>query len=248
MHFRRIIALAAVAVPVLVPAAAAQAAAPNTMLKVRSCQVGDTSKQRQATFYGRMHSVPGSNRMMMRFTLVDHSAGGSTLVSVPQLAQWRRSRIGVKTFGYSQTVTGLKTGGSYAAMVEYRWIDATGKTVKALRRTSADCRQDGKLPNLAIARVAARQGDASGTLLYSIDVTNRGAAEARSVLVDLFVDDGAADGTRVDSVKPGETVTVRVSGPACSQHLKAVVDRLDTIHETTDDDNVLRSRCPVVTP
>ena len=67
-------------------------------------------------------------------------------------------------------------------------------------------------------------------------------------MVDLFVDDGAADGTRVDSIKPGETVTVRVSGPVCTRHIKAVVDRLDTIHETTEDDNVLRSRCPAVTP
>ena len=246
MRFRHIAAFAAVAVLVLVPAAAAQAA-PTTMLKVRSCQVGDSSKQRQATFYGRMRAVSGTSRMMMRFTLVDHSAGGST-VPAPQLSQWRRSRVGVKTFGYAQTVTGLKVGGLYAATVEYRWLDATGKTLKVARRTSSECRQDGKLPNLAVTRIAARAGDASGTLIYSIDVTNRGAAEARSVLVDLFVDDDSADGTRVDSVKPGETVTVRIGGPACAQRLKAVVDRLDAIHETTEDDNVLRARCPSASP
>jgi hypothetical protein len=246
MHFRRILALAAVAASVLVPATVAQAAAPNTQLKVRSCLVGDSARQRQATFYGRMHTVTGASRMMMRFTLVDRGANGNALVPAPQLAQWRRSRPGVKVFGYSQTVTGLKAGGAYVAMVDYRWVDAGGKTVKTLHRTSAECRQDGKLPNLTITRVAARPGDAGGTLLYSIDVTNRGAAEARGVVVDLFVDDGAADGTRVDSVKPGETVTVHESGPVCAQRLKAVVDRLDTIHETTEDDNVLRARCPVV--
>jgi hypothetical protein len=245
MRFRLIIALAAVAALLVVPAAVASAA-PTTFLKVRSCQVGDSAKQRQATFYGRMRSVAGSNRMMMRFTVIDRSAEGTALVPAPRLAQWRRSRPGVKTFGYAQTVTGLQVGGAYAAMVEYRWVDANGKTVKTLRRTSSECRQDGKLPNLAISRIAARRGDAPGTLVYSVDVTNRGAAEARAVVVDLFVDDAGADAAKVDVVKPGATVTVRVSGPACVARLRAVVDRKDAIHETTEDDNVLRSHCPEV--
>src|SRR3954454_16503720 len=143
MPFRSIAALAAAAALVLVPATAAQAA-PSTLLKVRSCQVGDTAKQRQATFYSRMRAVPGTSRMMMRFGLVDHSAGGTTPVAAPQLAQWRRSRAGVRTFGYAQTVTGLAVGGSYAATVDYRWLDAGGKTIKSARHTSTDCRQDGK--------------------------------------------------------------------------------------------------------
>lgn len=243
MRFRLITCFAAVAV--LIPAAAAQAM-PSTVLKVRSCQVGDTARQRQATFYARMHAVPGTSRMIMRFTLLDRAAGGTEQVPAPQLSQWRRSRPGVRTFGYAQSVTGLQVGGSYAAAVEYRWLDAHGRTIKTARRTSAECRQDGKLPNLTVTRIAARPGDAAGTLTYSVDVMNRGAAEAQGVVVDLFVDDAGADGAQVDSVKPGETVTVHVSGPVCIQHLKAVVDRANTIHETTDDDNVLRSRCPIV--
>jgi archaellum component FlaF (FlaF/FlaG flagellin family) len=245
MPFRPIIALAAAAALILMPAAVAEAA-PSAVLKVRSCQVGDSAKQRQATFYGRMRAVNATARMMMRFTVVDRSADGTALVPAPQLAQWRRSRPRVKTFGYAQTVTGLQVGGAYAAIVEYRWIDANGKTIRTARRTSSECRQDGKLPNLTLTRVAARRGDASGTLVYSVDVTNLGSAEARAVVVDLFVDDAGADAARIDSVKPGETVTVRVSGPACTARLKAVVDRQDAIHETTEDDNVLRARCPAL--
>src|SRR3954453_14485541 len=120
MHFRFIIVFAAAAAPSMTSAAVATAA-PSAILKVRSCQVGDSAKQRQATFYGRMRAVPGTSRMMMRFTLVDRGANGTSLVPAPQLAKWRRSRPGVKTFGYAQTVTGLQVGGAYAAMVEYRW-------------------------------------------------------------------------------------------------------------------------------
>src|SRR3954464_6596042 len=182
MRFRLIIAVAAVAVLPMASAAVAEAA-PLTVLKVRSCQVGDSAKQRQATFYARMRAVPGTSRMMMRFALVDRGAGGTSPVPAPQLAKWRRSRPGVNTFGYAQTVTGLRTGGAYSATVEYRWLDAAGKTIKTAHRTSADCRQDGELPNLTIPRVASRPGGAAGTLLYSVDVTNRGTAEARAVLV-----------------------------------------------------------------
>src|SRR4051812_42135989 len=119
MRFRLITALAAAAAVFVMSAADAEAA-PSTILKVRSCQVGDSAKQRQATFYGRMRSVTGSARMMMRFSVVDRSA----LVPAPQLTQWRRSRPRVKTFGYAQTVTGLQVGGAYAAIVDYRWVDA----------------------------------------------------------------------------------------------------------------------------
>jgi hypothetical protein len=245
MRFRLIYALAAAAALLVMSAAAAEASS-STLLKVRSCQVGDSAKARQATFYGRMRAVSGTSRMMMRFTVVDRGEDGTTLVPSPQLAQWRRSRAGVKKFGYAQTVTGLQAGGAYAAIVEYRWVNANGKTIKTARRTSGECRQDGELPNLAVTRVAARTGDAAGTLVYSVDVTNLGRAEARNVVVDLFVDDAGADASTLDSIKPGATVTVRMSGPVCESRLKAVVDRQDAIHETTEDDNVLRSRCPSV--
>jgi hypothetical protein len=224
-------------------------AAPLTTLKVRACHAGQDARDRQASFFAQMHSVPGTDRMAMRFTAYVRAADGTLQpVQSGDLQQWRRSRSAVRTFGYAQTVTGLQVGGAYAATVEYRWVDAAGRTVKTLRRTSAECRQDGKLPNLAVTRIAARPGDAAGTLVYSVDVVNRGAAEARAVVVDLFVDDAGADAARVDSVRPGETVTVRVSGPVCVQRVRAVVDRQDAIHETNEDDNVLRSRCPSVTP
>jgi hypothetical protein len=246
MRFRVTTTLAVASALLALPATAA-VASPATTLKVRSCQVGDSAKQRQATFYGRMRAVPGTSRMMMRFTLIDRDAQGTSQVAAPQLAQWHRSRPGVKSFGWAQTVAGLQAGGSYAATVEYRWVDAAGKTVRSARRTSGECRQDGRLPNLTITRVAARPGDAPGTELYSVDVANTGAAEARLVTLDLFVDDAGADTARLDSVKAGAVVTVRISGPVCVTRLRAAVDRLDSIHETTDDDNVWRSGCPTVT-
>jgi hypothetical protein len=246
MRARLPISMLALAVAAALLPAAAQAA-PITALKVRACQTGDTKKERFATFYGRMSAVPGTARMLMRFTLIDRSSDGATLVNAPsKLSKWKRSRRGVKSFGYAQTVTALKAGSAYAAIVEFRWLDAHGTTIKSLRRTSADCRQDGDLPNLTISGVTARAGAAKGTELYTVAVANRGTADAKSMKVDLAVDGAAADTAEIDLLEPGETKTVEISGPACTTKVRAVVDRLDSVGETTEDDNSLSMRCPAV--
>jgi hypothetical protein len=245
MRARLFIALLAAACT-LVPAASASAKSP-TLLKVRSCQVGSTAKARQATFYGRMQAVKGSNQMSMRFTLLDRAGGGPpTVVDNPALAQWRKAIPGKAAFGYAQTVAGLNIGGEYAVQVQFRWADARGRVIRSVKRTSGNCRQEGNLPNLAITRVAARAGDSYGTELYSVDVTNSSQTDARQVGVDMFVDGAGTDTHSVDVVKAGETITVRFTSPVCKRTIKAVADPLDTLNETNEDDNVLRSRCPVV--
>jgi hypothetical protein len=245
MRFRVLITLAATAALLALPALAGGASAPTT-LKVRSCQTGESSKARLATFYARMRSVPGASRLWMRFTLIDRTGGGASLVPTPKLAKWRKSRVGVKSFGFTQTITGLEPGAAYAANVEYRWRDERGRTIKSARRTSADCRQDGELPNLSVPRITAKTGGAPGTALYLVDVSNRGAAEARALELDLVVDGASADAVEIDLIEPGETVTVKVTGPACRQRVRAVVDRADAVRETTEDDNVRHSRCPAL--
>jgi hypothetical protein len=236
----------------LVPAAPAPAAAKSkpkasTVLKVRSCQVGDTARERSATFYARMHAVKGTDQMAIRFTLIDRAGHGpAQTVDSPALAQWRKSRHGVMRFGYAQSVAGLEAGGVYAVQVQFRWLDAKKHVIRTVKRTSDSCRQQGQLPNLSISRIAARDGESSGTELYSVDVTNSGEGEARFASVDLFIDGAATDAATVDLVKPGETVTVRFTGPVCETAVRALADKRDVVRETNEDDNVLRSRCPVV--
>jgi hypothetical protein len=232
----------------LLPAGAdARAAKPTTLLKVRSCQVGSTAKQRSATFYARMHAVKGTDQMAMRFTLIDRAGDGPPdVIDSPALAQWRKSRHGVSRFGYAQAVAGLDSGGVYAVQVQFRWVDARGRVIRTVKRTSDSCRQEGELPNLSITRIAARPGESSGTELYSVDVKNTGDGAARFVPVDLFVDGAGADAATLDLVKPGETVTVRFNGPVCKRAVRALADSPDSVRETNEDDNVLRSTCPDV--
>ena len=123
-------------------------------------------------------------------------------------------------------------------------LEGAGHAVQTRHRVSGSCRQDGPLPNLAITGVSAHAGDSPGTELYAIDVANEGVAPASAVTVDIFVDSAQADTATVDEIDPGQTVTVHITGPACSQHVRAVVDRRALINETTDGDNVVRAGCP----
>ena len=225
----------------------ASAHASNTELRVRACEAGDTPKHRSATFYARMYAVKGTNTMALRFTLINKAGDGPpTVVDNPSLSQWRKSHAKVARFGYAQSVEGLEPGGVYAVQVQFRWLDAHGKVIRSVKRTSRSCRQQGSLPNLSITRMTARAGDATGTEVYNVDVTNSGRGDAQKVGVNLFVDGSAADSYQLDQVKAGETVTVHFTAQSCQQNVRAVVDQADKINETNEDDNVMRSRCPAI--
>jgi hypothetical protein len=245
MRPRLFITVFAAACALFATAAFAHAAG-GTQLRVRSCEAGDTPKHRAATYYARMYSIKGTATMAMRFTLINKAGDGPpTVVDNPSLAQWRKSHAKVR-FGYAQSVEGLEPGGVYAMQVQFRWLDSRGKVLRSIKRTSSSCRQQGSLPNLSVTRVGARAGQASGTELYDVDVTNSGRGTAQKVGVNLFVDGAAADSYTLDEIKPGETLTVHFTAPSCKQSVRAVVDRAEKIKETNEDDNVLRSRCPPI--
>src|SRR3954452_18831578 len=164
MRPRLFIASFAAACALIAPAATAHAA--NTLLRVRTCEAGDTPKHRAATFYARMYAIKGTGTMAMRFTLINKAGDGPpTVVDNPSLAQWRKSHAKLR-FGYAQSVEGLEPGGVYAMQVQFRWLDSHGKVLRSIKRTSSSCRQQGSLPNLSVTRVGARAGQASGTELY----------------------------------------------------------------------------------
>jgi hypothetical protein len=235
--------LAAVLLGALVTTAVADVRGP--IVRLTACQTGDEERERLATFHGRMTTIPGAERMWMRFTLLERVGTGPELV-VPttQLRVWRKSRPGVRTFGYRQTVAGLENGTTYRALVRFRWYDSEGRLLRSARRHSPECRIAGDLPNLRVLDVRALPGDTPGTEVFSVDVTNDGKARADVARLDLFVDSGAPDGQDVGPLEPGETRTVRFTGPACRNRIRAVVDRENAIREMREDDNRLASRCP----
>lgn len=224
-------------------AAPAQAALPA--VKVTECTTGKSPEMRLVTYDGRMRAVKGAVRMAMRFQLFERTPGteGSAQpVDSTELAVWRKSRIGVKEFSYTQTVKGLNSGVTYVALVQYRWYDLKGKIIRREKRESGTCVQDGALPNLVVGSVRIAPGSTEKTAVYTVSVGNTGQGEAKGVPVSLIADGAHIDTRTIDALKPGEFLTVKFTGPHCSR-LRAIVDRDRVVPETVEEDNELRARC-----
>ena len=211
---------------------------------VRACQTGDQPADRSATFEGRMNTVKGAVRMAQRFKLVSvtGSPAEAQEVKMPKLSAWHSSDRGVKRFVYAQTVKGLAEGATYRAVVNYRWLDASGKVIRRAERHSGTCIQDGDLPNLVLNSVQVTRGDVPGTAAYTVSVANIGKGDAQAFDVGIVVDGALANSRTLDGLKAGTSTTVKLTGPLCTR-VRAVADRTNRLPETLEDDNELRSRC-----
>jgi hypothetical protein len=127
---RRLATSTALVLAVLGAVAAAPAAgrvatlpAPPATVKLLDCSRDSQS----ATFHGRMKRIEGSERMWMRFTVLEKHSAGFEPLAAPGLGRWQKSKPGVAGFSYRQTVRGLQPGASYKMQVRYRWYSAEGE-------------------------------------------------------------------------------------------------------------------------
>jgi hypothetical protein len=243
---RRVLTLAVLALSLVLPGQA-QAAFKTPSSKVLECRSGDTSDSRSATFQGHMRAIPETDRMLMRFTLLERF-GDERLhpIAIPELRAWRSAKPGIQDFRYKQTVTGLDGGGEYRVSVDFRWLDADGNLLRKARRMSGACHQQGELANLKVAGAPSALPGSQGTAVYVVRVGNDGKATAHGVAVELFVDGASPNVAHIDSVAPGETREVRFTGPVCKRGLRTVVDPSDSVKERLESDNVTTSGCPAL--
>ena len=213
--------------------------APPAMVKVLDCSL-DTHA---ATFRGRMKAVVNSDRMWMRFTLLEKRATGFEVLAAPGLARWHKSKPGVGAFGYRQTVRGLQPGASYRMQVNYRWYSADGELIARARRRSPACRQFEQLPNLTVAVEDARKTSVDGVLRYGVRVSNIGLAPAGGVAVRMAVDGGVLDTITVGLLRPGESRLLGFRGPPCTSSVSAAVDPDGVLAESSEDDNLHELSC-----
>ncbi len=80
---------------------------------------------------------------------------------------------------------------------------------------------------------------------YAVKVVNRGGATASGVNLRLVVDGAGVDTVTVGGLEPGEDRVVFVNGPACMDSALAEADPADSVFESVESDNVLRSPCPL---
>jgi hypothetical protein len=224
-------------------AAPAHADTAEPSVRVVSCSPWQGSEGGTVAYAARMRTVPGTERMALRIHLLEKLGDGEFhRVEAEGLGVWRGSRA--STFVYEQNVRGLRQGGIYRALVQYRWYDSGGERIRSERVRSEPCKQPGGLPNLRVAGIEAKPGEVEGTAVYRVQIVNRGASAARRVGVLLRVDGEVVDEAEViAALDPGEVRTVSFSGPVCRRQLRVIVDPKELIAESREKDNVRAPTC-----
>ncbi len=214
-------------------------ALPPASVKLMDC----SREARSAAFYGRVRQIDGSTRMWMRFTLLEKGTEGFHPVSAPELARWLKSKPGVGSFGYRQTVRGLAQGALYKMQVNYRWYSKSGRLLAKARRRSKPCRQFEALPNLTAKVLGARLTKFEGVLRYSVRVRNTGVAPVSALDVQLSVDGDVVETVSVGTLRAGESKPISVRGPACTASVSAAADPDGVLVESSELDNVDTVAC-----
>jgi CARDB len=243
---RKWLAISALGFTALVTAApvGARLSAP-AFVKTVKCSVAE----HEAAFYARMRDLEGSDRMAMRFTLLERTGTeGFAPVRASGLGRWHRSRSGVAAFGYRQGVRNLLEDAVYRMKVDFRWYSSEGDLVEALHRRSPACRQYAARPNLRARVLGARGGGVRGVVRYRVRVSNEGRAAASAVPVSLTVDGDAVDTVTVGALEPGEEAVLTIRGPACRNTVKVEADPDGTIAESSEDDNTDSVACAELAP
>lgn len=234
IRWRRIIGVGAALFCLLAPAAEARSTGLGKAL-LASCD-RDTHV---AKFQGQVSALRNT-KMQMRFTLQ---------VSTPDVPRFRRvvaegfgdwiTAPAVRKYTYDKTVEGLLVPASYRAVIEFRWRDAHGKTVRSERSTSRVCRQPDLRPDLVLRNV---RHDRDG---YVAVVLNKGKQPAGAFDVEFLRNGKAIGATRVVGVAPGATVDVFLPGPRCGEgeELLAVVDPLSEVDEIDEENDSLKVTC-----
>ncbi len=214
-------------------AAAAPADALPASVKLAACSAEDSS----AAFYARMRAIDESERMWMRFAVLEKHLDRYEPLRAKGLSRWHRSQPGVGAFGYRQTVRGLQPGGVYRARVSFRWYSPEGELVGRTQRTSRPCRQFDEVPNLTSTVVGAEPTQVPGVFRYRVRASNTGVAPAAEVELRLSVDGGVVDTVTVASLEPGESREIAVLGPACAGSITSTADPDGVIVESSEADN-----------
>ena len=238
--------VAALSLPALPHAAVAGAAElPQASVRTVECSLVDHA----AAFKGRMLRVEGTERMGMRFTLLERTdARGFRPVKATGLGRWNRSKPGVGTFAYRQDVKGLPENALHRMRVDFRWYAPDGRVLAQLQRKSRSCRQFVALPNLKAKVVGSARTKVRGVSRYSVQVSNAGRAAVAGSALRFSVDGSVLNTVTLGRLAVGEQRLIGFRGPACTGSVKVEVDPDGLIAESSEQDNVQELSCAEIAP
>jgi hypothetical protein len=237
-------ALVAIAAALVIAGASSAAAALPAKVELASCSYEDHA----AAFHARMGRIAGTERMAMRFTLLERTGSeGFSPLRTPGLGRWHRSQPGVAAFAYRQALRNLPSGAVHRVRVDFRWLAPGGAVLTRERRLSPPCRQFAALPNLRVAVLGVERTATPGVVRYTARLRNSGQAAAAAVAVRLAVDGTVLDTLTVAELAAGGRRELSFRGPECAGSVRADADPDGLIVESFEDDNSHDVPCPSLT-
>lgn len=230
----------------LLAAGPAHAWSPGGVTMTR-CDKGLTPDARAVVFEGRVSAVHGARKMQLRFTLQAKTPDDPTWrkVTADGFGTWITAPRGLGRYLYDKTVDNLLAPASYRAVVDFRWRDARGHTIRTTHATSRACKMPDPRPDLTVGQVRVDPAAVAGRRRYVATIANTGRGDAGTFDVD-FTRNGVAIGTvTVDHLLAGHERNVFVSAPACApgDEIAAVVDARSAVDESDEDDDLLSIIC-----
>ncbi len=196
---------------------------------------------REAVFEGRVLTFRRAATMQLRFTLQALTPDDRRWrkIDTPGFRTWITAPAGLGKYTYDKTVQDLLAPASYRAVVEFRWRDRRGRTVRTEKARSPVCRQPDERPDLVVRKVLIENGD------YVAVIFNRGREAAGPFAVDFLRDSVAIGSVEVTGLAPQAPVTVMLPGAPCAPGtpLEAVVDPRSQVDEADEENDSLSVFC-----
>jgi hypothetical protein len=212
-----------------------------------ACESGPAPEQRFAVFTASMPALAGTERMWMRFDLMEKRARARrwTRLRAPAFGRWDRSHeAGASGFIYTKRVERLKETARYRAVVRFRWLDGRGRVQRETRRVTRTCTQPSQRPNLRVESLGIAPGADAGTSRYLVTVVNDGRTDAAAFTLGLVA--GGREQVRdVPGLATGGRTTVELTGPRCEagQQVAATLDIRGVVLEADERDNRAMRLC-----
>jgi hypothetical protein len=224
------------------PAQASSSTVPLSA-KTTTCTTGEDDSSRAATFTGSMPAIAGTQRMQMRFVLVQRlgAKGHYKRVDVPVWGGWQKSDPGRPGFVFTKRVEALAAPASYRAQITFKWLDKKNHTQRTVTRTSTACVQPDPRPDLTLAALDITAEDATHAV-YTVAVSNDGRSDAVPFTVTVTVDGAVLPPLTLDSLAAGERVQGTITGARCApgSTVTVTVDAQGAIDESDEADVVER--------
>jgi hypothetical protein len=237
IRWKRIIGLSLALLVLIVPAAPARQSVTLGKATVVSCD----RENREAVFEGRVLALRKASKMQMRFTLQALTPENLRwrTIAAEGFGQWITAPAGLGKYTYDKTVQDLLAPASYRAVIDFRWRDRRGKTVRTERSTSPVCKQPDGRPDLLVRKVRFESGQ------FVAVIFNRGRDAAGPFSVDFLADGAPAGSVEVVGLDSQTAVTVMVGGRTCAPGtpIEAVADPRSQVDEADEDNDALSAFC-----